>query len=97
MAYSVLSSVSAVVSRFHLLKYGLAVILTFVGLKMIGERFVHIDIVPSLGIILGVLAIAITGSLIWPARPRAPRSAQPEEKTGSIFAGRSAREGKRAP
>ena len=32
---------AAVVDRFHLLKYGLAVILTFVGVKMLGEHWFH--------------------------------------------------------
>ncbi|HEX8941988.1 MAG TPA: TerC family protein [Gemmatimonadaceae bacterium] len=59
---------AAVVDRFHLLKYGLAVILSFVGFKMLAERFIEIDIVLSLSIILGVLALSITASLIWPRR-----------------------------
>ena len=59
---------AAVVDRFHLLKYGLAVILTFVGLKMLTERFLEIDIVLSLSIILTVLAASIIASLIWPAK-----------------------------
>jgi len=59
---------AAVVDRFYLLKYGLAVILSFVGFKMLTERFFEIDIVLSLSIILGVLAASIGASLIWPAR-----------------------------
>jgi len=59
---------AAVVDRFHLLKYGLALILSFVGFKMLTERFIEIDIVLSLSIILGVLALSITASLIWPRR-----------------------------
>ena len=59
---------AAVVDRFYLLKYGLAVILSFVGFKMLTERFIEIDIVLSLSIILGVLAVAIGASLLWPAR-----------------------------
>ena len=47
---------AAVVDRFHLLKYGLAIILTFVGFKMLTERWIDIDIMLSLAIILGVLA-----------------------------------------
>ena len=47
---------AAVVDRFYLLKYGLALILTFVGVKMLGEHYFEIDIVLSLVIILGVLA-----------------------------------------
>jgi len=59
---------AAVVDRFHLLKYGLALILSFVGFKMLTERYIEIDIVLSLSIILGVLALSITASLIWPRR-----------------------------
>lgn len=55
------------VDRFHLLKYGLAVVLIFVGLKMVwlneafGGKF---PISWSLLIIGGVLAVAITASLL---------------------------------
>jgi tellurite resistance protein TerC len=59
---------AAVVDRFHLLKYGLALILSFVGFKMLSERFIEIDIALSLSIILGVLALSVTASLVWPRR-----------------------------
>jgi tellurite resistance protein TerC len=69
-----------VVTKFHLLKYGLAVILTFVGVKMIIESWVHIPILLSLAVVLGVLLISIVASLIW------PKARQPSEgKTGSMF------------
>jgi tellurite resistance protein TerC len=79
---------AAVVERFYLLKYGLAAILTFVGVKMLGEPFFQLDIMLSLAIILGVLALTIAASLIWPAPEQAPESVRPSgEKTGSIFGG----------
>jgi len=56
---------AAVVDRFHLLKYGLALILTFVGFKMLTESWLDIDIVLSLVIIISVLAISIVASLVW--------------------------------
>jgi tellurite resistance protein TerC len=56
-----------VVHRFHLLKYGLAVILTFVGVKMIGAHWWTIPIYTSLAVIVGVLALSIIASLRWPA------------------------------
>jgi len=59
---------AAVVDRFHLLKYGLALILSFVGFKMLTERFIEIDIVLSLSIILGVLGLSIAASLVWPRK-----------------------------
>jgi tellurite resistance protein TerC len=67
-----------VVTKFHLLKYGLAFILTFVGAKMLLESWIHIPILLSLGVVVGVLAASIAASLVWPA-------AKPEEKTGSMF------------
>lgn len=59
------------IDRFHLLKYGLAVVLVFVGLKMVwlneafGGKF---PITWSLALILGVLAVSIAFSLLWPRR-----------------------------
>jgi tellurite resistance protein TerC len=67
-----------VVTKFHLLKYGLAIILTFVGAKMLVESWIHIPIMLSLGVVVGVLAASIIASLVWPA----PTS---EGKTGSMF------------
>ena len=52
---------AAVVDRFHLLKYGIAVILMFVGVKMLGEQWFHIDILVSLAVILGVLGAVDRG------------------------------------
>jgi tellurite resistance protein TerC len=57
------------VDKFHLLKYGLAVVLTFVGLKMVwlndafGGKF---PITYSLGFILGVIGISVIASLLFP-------------------------------
>ena len=76
---------ASVIERFHLLKYGLAIILTFVGAKMIGEHWIHIPIVASLAVILAVLVIAIVASLIWPPPP--PPPTEEMETTGSIFGG----------
>jgi len=62
---------SGAMNRFHLLKYGLAVVLVFVGLKMVyldqafGGKF---PIVWSLAIILGVLSLSIAASFALPSR-----------------------------
>ena len=71
---------ASVVTKFHLLKYGLAVILTFVGTKMLIEHWVHIPILLSLGVVMGVLVASIVASLIWPNARQAT-----EGKTGSMF------------
>ena len=70
---------ASVVMKFHLLKYGLAMILTFVGAKMLAEHWVHIPILLSLGVVVSVLGASIGASLIWPARVSS------EGKTPSIF------------
>jgi len=61
---------AAVVDKFYLLKYGLALILTFVGVKMLGEKYFHVGIALSLAIILGVLALSIVASMIWPRKEK---------------------------
>ncbi|MFT3783469.1 MAG: TerC family protein [Nibricoccus sp.] len=62
---------AGIMHRFHLLKYGLGMILVFVGLKMawLNDAFHgQFPISWSLAIIGGVLALAIGASLLWPAR-----------------------------
>jgi len=59
---------AAVVDRFYLLKYGLAIILSFIGFKMLAEHWIHVSIGLSLAVILTVLAGSIAASLIWPKR-----------------------------
>jgi tellurite resistance protein TerC len=57
------------VDKFHFLKYGLGVVLVFVGLKMtVLNRLFHghFPITWSLGIIVGVIAVSIALSLLFP-------------------------------
>jgi tellurite resistance protein TerC len=63
--------------KFHLLKYGLAIVLAFVGLKMLwldslfgDDRMLAIKV--SLGVVLGTLAAAITLSFLIKPKPEAP-------------------------
>ena len=64
---------AGMVDKFHLLKFGLAVVLVFVGLKMVwlnhafGGKF---PIEWSLGIILAVIVASVTASLVFPKRSR---------------------------
>ena len=77
---------AAVVEKFYLLKYGLAIILSFIGVKMLVEKFFHIDILISLAVVLGTLAASIAASLVWPKPEDAPEPLKPDAKpTGSIF------------
>jgi tellurite resistance protein TerC len=59
------------IDTFHLLKYGLGVVLVFVGLKMVwlNQAFGgHFPIAWSLGIIVGVIGISVALSLIFPRK-----------------------------
>ena len=76
---------ASVVHKFHLLKYGLALILVYIGVKMLISGWVHIPIGISLSIVLGVLAISIVASLVWPASAVEVPAGESEGKTGSIF------------
>ncbi|HHR9022536.1 TPA: TerC family protein [Salmonella enterica subsp. enterica serovar Typhimurium] len=50
---------SGVAERFSMLKYGLAVILVFIGIKMLIVDFFHIPIAISLGVVFGILTITL--------------------------------------
>ena len=57
--------------KFHYLKIGLGVVLTFVGVKMLlGHTAWKIDTHVSLIVILGVLALSVIASLIWSKETR---------------------------
>jgi tellurite resistance protein TerC len=74
--------VASLMDKFHYLKVGLAVVLGFVGVKMLLEpsfsiagvtwKGFHVPIPVSLGVIAGVLAASILASLLRPARPELP-------------------------
>ncbi|MBL8388258.1 MAG: TerC family protein [Hydrogenophaga sp.] len=49
----------AAASRFHLLNYGLAVILVFIGSKMVLIDIYKIPVAVSLGVVIGILAITM--------------------------------------
>ncbi len=51
-------------TRFHLLKYGLALVLVFVGVKMLIVNFLKVPIGLSLGIVALFLAVSVGASLI---------------------------------
>ena len=79
------------IERFHLLKYGLAGVLMFVGLKMVWLNDVFDGTFPitwSLGVIGALLAASIAASLWWP-RPQAADegSGRPQSHFGTETAG----------
>jgi tellurite resistance protein TerC len=68
---------AGVATKFHLLNYGLAVILLFIGAKMLLVDFVKIPVLVSLGFVVAVLAI----TMLWSVRT-APRFHQHTQNMG---------------
>ena len=62
---------AGVIDRLRFLDEGLAVVLVFIGGKMIGERWLHIPVAVSLGVVGGVLLIALLASLLIPQKKQA--------------------------
>lgn len=67
---------AGVVHKFHYLKLGLAFVLTFVGTKMLLiETPFKIPTLVSLGVIVGIITVAVVASLLRPA-PKAAEGVQ---------------------
>jgi tellurite resistance protein TerC len=62
---------AGVIDRLRFLDEGLAVVLVFIGGKMIGERWLHIPVTVSLGVVGGVLLIALLASILIPPKKKA--------------------------
>jgi tellurite resistance protein TerC len=61
--YSVLAGA---MDKFHYLKIGLAIVLMFIGVKMLVESYFPIPILMSLGVVAAILVAAVLSSLRWP-------------------------------
>lgn len=59
---------SGMAGKFPYLKYGISVILFFVGVKMLLSHFIPIPIVASLGVIVGILTLSVLASKIFPPK-----------------------------
>ena len=59
---------SGMAGKFPYLKYGISVILFFVGVKMLLSHFLPIPIVASLGVIVGILTLSVLASKIFPPK-----------------------------
>jgi tellurite resistance protein TerC len=55
---------AGVIDKFHYLKLGLSVVLTFVGVKMVIAEFYKIPTGVSLGVIASILLLAVAASLV---------------------------------
>ena len=68
-------ALAGMIEVFHLLHYGLSVILIFIGVKMLMSHYVKIPIGIALGAVAGLLLISIVLSLIFPKKAKVTRIA----------------------
>jgi tellurite resistance protein TerC len=61
---------AGVLDRLRYLDEGLAAVLVFIGGKMIAEPWVHVSVQLSLGVVGGMLLVALIASLLFPAKPK---------------------------
>lgn len=67
-------ALAGVLDLFHYLHFGLAAILVFVGLKMIGEPLlhVHVPVTVALGVVGAVLVVTVLASVAFPPEDADP-------------------------
>ena len=64
-------SLAGLMGMFHYLNYGLAVILMFVGGKMLASGVFHVPVQVALGVVVAVLAGSVVASLLFPKKQNA--------------------------
>jgi tellurite resistance protein TerC len=65
---SIFFALSGLMKLFHYLNYGLAVVLMFIGAKMLISMKYQIPTWIALAVIAGVLALSVTASILFPER-----------------------------
>ncbi len=63
-------ALAGMIETFHLLHYGLSLILIFIGVKMLASHYITIPIGIALGVVAGVLLLSIVASLLFPAKTK---------------------------
>lgn len=75
---------AGVIDKFYLLKYGLALVLIFVGLKMVWLNPMfdgHFPITWSLGVIISIIGGSVVASLLFPQKEEIEHPEETKEKT----------------
>jgi len=65
---SIYFALAGVMQLFHYLRYGLCIILVFVGAKMLLSNVYKVPVEVALGVIAGVLLISVIASIVKPLR-----------------------------
>ncbi len=68
---------AGLIDRFEYLKYGLAALLSFAGVKMLISDVVHLDVWVSLGIIVAILGASVIFSLVATRNHEVPETTPP--------------------
>lgn len=72
-------ALARIMQRFHLLHYGLAAILVFIGVKMLTADFYKVPTLVALGVVAGILVVSVIASLLRPP----PREAATKRSAGA--------------
>lgn len=73
-------ALSGIMKLFHYLHYGLALILAFVGVKMLISEFYHIPTHYALGFIALTLTVSVIASIMYPEDQPVPDEQLPHEE-----------------
>jgi len=68
-------ALAGIMNIFEYLKYGLAAVLTFIGIKMVLMDLFPISIVAALSVVGGILIVSIVASLLWPRKKAGEKAA----------------------
>lgn len=63
-------ALAGLLDLFHYLKFGLSIVLAFIGVKMLIEGIYEMPIGIALGVVAGVLSISILASILWPKKEK---------------------------
>jgi tellurite resistance protein TerC len=64
-------ALAGMMERFEYLHYGLALVLVFIGGKMLTAHYYEMPTVMALGVVAGILMTAVVGSVAFPRKKRA--------------------------
>jgi len=67
-------ALAGMMELFHYLHYGLALVLIFVGAKMLGSHYLELPTELALGIVAGILIVSVLASLIHPQKRESQES-----------------------
>lgn len=71
-------ALAGVMRLFHYLKFGLALVLIFIGVKMVIAEWYTIPIHLALIVVGGVLVLSVLASLLWPPASEATSTPEPQ-------------------